>query len=119
MKGFASLLILLTFLLKSADAGEPLKLIGTVPLPGVTGRFDHFAIDAAGKRLFVAALGNNTLEVIDVLKKQRVTTIRGLRKSTGVAFLSEKNQIGVAAGDDGVFKVFSGTDYKLVATISG
>jgi len=29
------------------------------------GRFDHFAIDAKGHRLFVAALGNNTVEVLD------------------------------------------------------
>ena len=31
-------------------------------------RFDHFAIDAKGQRLFVAALGNNTLEVIDLAR---------------------------------------------------
>ena len=38
------------------DAAEPsaLKLVQTIPLPGVTGRFDHFAIDIKGQRLFVA-----------------------------------------------------------------
>ena len=37
-----------------------LKLNRTIPLTGVQGRFDHFAADIQGKRLFVAALGNNT-----------------------------------------------------------
>jgi hypothetical protein len=100
-------------------AQDTLKLVGTVPLPGVTGRFDHFAIDPGGQRLFVAALGNNTLEIINVLNKERVKSISGLRKPCGALFLAEKNQIGVSAGDDGVFKVFSGEDYKLVATVSG
>jgi hypothetical protein len=31
-----------------------LKLTQTIPLPGVKGRFDHFAIDTKGQRLFVA-----------------------------------------------------------------
>ncbi len=35
-------------------------------MPNVQGRIDHMAIDVAGQRLFVAALGNNTLEVVDV-----------------------------------------------------
>jgi len=39
----------------------PLKLTKTIALPGVEGRIDHFALDAAGERLFVCALGNNTV----------------------------------------------------------
>jgi YVTN family beta-propeller protein len=103
--------------LLSAPADDALKLIGTVPLPGVSGRFDHFAIDAEGQRLFVAALGNNTLEVIDVAKNARLTSVTGLHKPTGAVFIGDKNQIGVASGGDGVFKVFSGKDYRLLATV--
>jgi hypothetical protein len=106
-----------SFLVATIHAEDTLKLIATVPLPGVTGRFDHFAIDAQSQRLFVAALGNNTLEVINVFNKTRITSISALRKPTGAVFLADKNQIGVAAGGDGVFKVFSGEDYKLVATV--
>lgn len=109
--------VVLCGFLISARADDALKLIATVPLPGVTGRFDHFAIDTEGQRLFVAALGNNTLEIISVSNKSRITTIPGLRKPTGAVFLHDKNQFGVAAGADGVFKIFSGADYKLIATI--
>ena len=48
------------------DLPSTLELIRTVPLPGVVGRFDHFAVDIKAKRLFVAALGNDTLEVVDL-----------------------------------------------------
>ncbi len=49
-----------------------LKLAKTIPLPNVEGRFDHFAIDEKGQRLFVAALGNNTLEIVDLKNGQRL-----------------------------------------------
>src|SRR5437762_10591170 len=44
-----------------AQATDMLKLTKTIPLAGVKGRFDHFAADVEGKRLFVAALGNTHL----------------------------------------------------------
>ena len=109
-------LSLLCSLAMSIDAQEPaaLKLTKTIPLPGVKGRFDHFAADANGLRLFVAALGNNTLEVFDTKAAKRVKTIGKLHKPTGVLFLSEVNQIGVANGDDASFKLFDGASYNPV-----
>ena len=46
-------LFLLCSLPLCVRAQEPatLKLTKTIPLPGVKGRFDHFAIDAKGRRL--------------------------------------------------------------------
>jgi hypothetical protein len=72
---------------RAADPGT-LKLTQIVPLPGVKGRFDHFAIGANGHRLFVAALGNNTLEVTDITAGKRVQRITGLRKPTGIVYLT-------------------------------
>ena len=66
MKPAALLLLGMLNLTLPAAESAPLKLTQTIPLPGVKGRFDHFAIDSKGNRLFVAALGNNTLEVIDL-----------------------------------------------------
>jgi len=37
------------------QAAAPLKLIQTIPLPGVPGALDHMAIDVRGQRLFVPA----------------------------------------------------------------
>ena len=94
-----------------------LKLVQTIPLPGVEGRFDHFAIDAKGHRLFVAALGNNTLEVLDIAAGQRLKSIAGLHKPTGVLYLASPNQIAVANGDDGTFKLFDASSYELLKSL--
>ncbi len=102
----------------AAPAGT-LKLIQTISLPGVTGRFDHFAVDAKGHRLFVAALGNNTLEVLNVEAGQRLKSIGGLHKPTGVLYLASSNRIAVANGNDGTFKTFDGGSYELLKSLSG
>ena len=58
---------LLVTLCASVRAEAPaLQLERTIPLPEVTGRIDHMAIDLGRRRLFVAELGNNTVDVIDL-----------------------------------------------------
>lgn len=56
-----------------------LKLERVIPLPGVEGRIDHLAADVDGKRVFVAALGNGTVEVADVARGGRTGRIEGLK----------------------------------------
>src|SRR5215212_7625454 len=43
-----------------------LRRVQTIRLPGVEGRIDHLAVDLTDQRLFLAALENNTLEVVDL-----------------------------------------------------
>jgi DNA-binding beta-propeller fold protein YncE len=95
----------------------PLDFSKAIPLPDVQGRFDHFAIDVRGHRLFVAALGNNTLEVIDLAAGKHLRSVAGMSKPTGVLYLLESNQIWVANGESGVVKVLDGTSYENVHTI--
>jgi DNA-binding beta-propeller fold protein YncE len=102
----------------AAAEAQTLKLLHTIPLPGVKGRFDHFAIDPKGQRLFVAALGNDTLEILDIAQAKRLHSITGLHKPTGVLYLANENQIAVANGDDGTFRIYSGQDYKSVVTVN-
>ncbi|RYD35623.1 MAG: hypothetical protein EOP86_07995 [Verrucomicrobiaceae bacterium] len=83
-----------------------------IPLPGVEGRFDHASYDPRTNRLFFAALGNNTVEIVDVVKATRVHTVTGLKKPTGVLFLAEWNMFAVANGDDGTCRFFDGADYS-------
>jgi len=91
----------------------------TVPLPGVKGRFDHFAIDATNHRLFIAALGNNSLEVIDVNAGQHLQSIPGMSKPTGVLYLADLNQVLVANGSDGTLKFLNGTTFNLERNLTG
>jgi DNA-binding beta-propeller fold protein YncE len=110
----------LTLLACAVQSAEPatLKLTQTIPLPGVKGRFDHFAIDVKGRRLFVAALGNNTLEVIDLAAGKRIQSVPGMSKPTGLLYLPVVNQVVVANGDDGTLKILDGAGFKVVKTLT-
>lgn len=103
--------------LQSAEVNA-LRQVQTIPLPGVEGRIDHFGVDVQGQRLFVSALGNNTLEVLDLQHGKRLTSITGLREPQGVLFVPEENKLFVANGDDGTCRVFDGSFYKLLATVN-
>src|SRR5689334_21727905 len=100
-----------------AAQGATLTLAHTVPLPGIKGRFDHFAMDVKGQRLFVAALGNNTVEVIDIANAKRLYSIPSLHKPTGLVYLPDPNEIGVANGEDGTLRIYDGKDYRLTSTV--
>src|SRR5713226_8193491 len=66
--------------LQSPDAQEPLSFVRSIDLPRVEGRIDHLAFDAAGQRLYVAALGNNTVEVLDLKSGSHVKSVPGFRE---------------------------------------
>ena len=108
------LLLALTLLTRTAHAqeGAPLRLVQTIPLPHVEGRIDHMAVDLHGQRLFVAALGNNTLEVLDLQAGTHLHTITGLHEPQGVVFLSESNTIVVTNGQTGACDLFDGTAFQ-------
>ena len=118
MKIVAVLLVALVTCASFAQEAT-LKLTHTIPLNGVKGRFDHFAIDPQGQRLFIAALGNNTLEVIDLAAGKRIQSVPSMSKPTGVLYLSEAKQVCVANGDDGTLKILDGGDFKVLKNLIG
>src|SRR5229473_4769312 len=66
----------------SPEHPRPLVLTEAIPLPGVQGRFDHFGFDRKNQ-LFVAALGNNSVEEIDISARTRVHSITGIANPQG------------------------------------
>ena len=94
-----------------------LTLERTIPLPHVEGRIDHFSLDAAGQRLFVAALGNNSVEVVNLAEGKVSRSIPGLSEPQGIFFLAETNRLYVANGGDGAVHIFNGTTFAAVATV--
>ena len=110
------------FLLASAALGyaqatQPLRLEKTIKLPDVQGRIDHLAVDLKGGRLFVAALGNNTVEVIDIKAGKRAKTIAQLQEPQGVLYVAETNRLYVANGKDGSVRVFDADSYAPLKTL--
>jgi DNA-binding beta-propeller fold protein YncE len=101
------------------NEGSALRPVQTIDLPGVEGRIDHFAVDVKGKRLFMAALGNGTVEVLDTAAGRRVGSVAGLRKPQGVGFVAETGEIAVACGDDGTLRFYEAGTLKPTGVIEG
>jgi len=93
------------------------KLKQTIPLPGVEGRIDHLALDAASDRLFVCALGNNTVEVLDLRKGERIHSVTGLGAPQGIAYIPELNRIFVANDKGGICRIYNGKSFEAVGAL--
>jgi DNA-binding beta-propeller fold protein YncE len=96
----------------------PFKLKQTVPLPGVEGRIDHFALDAAGERLFVCALGNNTAEVLDLRKGERIHSITGLGSPQGIVYIPQLDRLFVANDKGGILKIYDARSFQSVGELN-
>jgi DNA-binding beta-propeller fold protein YncE len=89
------------------DASDPLLVeVARVALTGVDGRIDHLAYDASGSRLYVAALGNGTIEVVDVAKGAVASRIDKLEEPQGVVCLPDSKQVAFTTGGDGKLRVY-------------
>src|SRR3984957_6202830 len=98
-----------------AEAPRPLVLTEAIPTPGVQGRFDHFGFDGKNQ-LFVAALGNNTVEVIDISARVRSHTITGIPNPQGAAYAPDAKKLFVASSK-GKLRIYAGENFDLVKEI--
>jgi DNA-binding beta-propeller fold protein YncE len=109
------LVVLAAISLTQAAAGEnaeapALRLEAKIPLGDVRGRIDHMAVDLGRHRLFVAALGNDSLAVVD-LQAQRVDHLIGdLAEPQGVGYDPATDTLYVANAGDGSVRLFKGPD---------
>src|SRR5256884_3115931 len=103
--------------LPGASDRAPLLLVQEIPLPQVEGRIDHFTFDAKRKRVIGAALGNNTVEIVDTFAGRDIHSIKGAADPQGVAYVSEFNKLFVANGTDGKLRIYDGDSFKLLDTI--
>jgi DNA-binding beta-propeller fold protein YncE len=100
----------------SAENVVGLKLVQSIPLPGVDGRIDHFSVDVKGRRAFLAALTKNTVEVVDLDAGRMIRTLPGFAKPQGVCFVTSLNKLFVATGADGALKTLDGTTLAVLHT---
>jgi DNA-binding beta-propeller fold protein YncE len=88
---------------------------------------DHLYVDLESKRLFVAALSNKTVEVVDLKAGKRIFSIPGLSKPHSVFYSPEFKRLFVADGcaesdvnchgSLKIFKIFDGDTFKLLKTL--
>ncbi len=100
----------------SPVVAAPLTLEQTIPLPGVQGRIDHLDIDLVHHRLFVAALGNGSVEAVDLSAGKVSGRITGLSEPKGVAWLSGRDELVVASGD-GLVRFYRAADLSALAQL--
>jgi hypothetical protein len=96
---------------------ERLTLIKEIPLPSVKGRIDHMAMNLKDQVLYIAALGNHTIEVVDIKNSKHIHSIQDVDEPQGVAYIPETNELVVASGGTGDCVFYNAADYSLVATL--
>jgi WD40 repeat protein len=96
---------------------DQLVLLKTVPLPQVRGRMDHMDVNPEDQLVYLAALGNNSLEIIDIKKGKHVHSITGLDEPQGVCYIPTHKEIFVANGGNGLCSFYNAETYQLLASI--
>jgi DNA-binding beta-propeller fold protein YncE len=118
MRPFMSAAMLFFIGLQPGSSPEPLRMVRAIELPRVEGRIDHLALDSTGEKLFVAALGNNTVEVLDVNNGTHLKSLPGFREPQGIASATDAKVIAVANGQGEGIQLIDVTDYHPIKAVS-
>lgn len=117
---FASIVVLALAAIAAsgqAHAQAPLHLIATIPLANVAGRIDHLAFDAARQRLWISALGNDTVEVIDLATGARIKSIAGFHEPQGIVAVPDQKAVAVANGASGTLQLVDAETFQSRWTV--
>jgi len=96
----------------AGDANQWLRSVAVVPLPNVSGRIDHLAFDADRQHLFVAALRNDTVEVIDTAKNTHLKSLPSFHEPQGIAIAPDLPAVAIANGDTGTLQLLDANTFQ-------
>jgi DNA-binding beta-propeller fold protein YncE len=109
--------ILFPAILEAQDKA-PLKLVATIPLPGLKdGDFDHFAPDIEGQRLFLTAEENNKLEILDAKANKHLRTLDNIKAPHSALFRKDLKKLFVVEGDASAVKIYDTDSFKLLGEV--
>jgi hypothetical protein len=94
-----------------------LQLRQTIQLPGVNGRLDHMAVDLEKRRLFVAAVANGTLEVLDLGAGKVINSLTGFKDTQDAVFIGGHFNKLYVSSLDGTLRIFQGESFRLVQAL--
>jgi len=103
---------------QAAEPAPPLVLERTIPLTGVSGRIDHMEVDLRRGRLFVAELGNGTVDAVDIPTGKIVHRIDGLNEPQGIGYAPQADLVGIASAGDGSVRFFQGENLSPAGSVS-
>jgi len=104
--------------IEAKQTSPALRLIATIRLPAVSGRIDHLAFDMARQRLFVAALGNDTVEVLETTRSVYLRSVTGFREPQGIAVVPDLGAVAVANGEAGTLQLVDAETFATRWTIN-
>lgn len=102
----------------AAQATLP-KPVADIAMPGVKGRIDHFGADAKRHRLFVAALGNDTLEILDTGVRKRERSLDGFGEPQGIVHVPDTKRVFVANGSANRVDILDAESLVLLGHVTG
>src|SRR5258708_36036384 len=119
MKKFLAVLALAPFCAVNSRAQEnaPLRLVQTIPVPGVERKWDHFGVDLKSNRLFVTSEEEPALEVFGLQTNKHISTLTDFKEPQNVLPLPELKEILVVAVRDSALKILDYSVLKLTADI--
>lgn len=120
-----SIVLLAAFLYGGSTGCKGQKEFGThllhidkiISLPDVRGRIDHLDINLKDQVVYVAALGNNTLEAVDLRTGNIIHSIKGLNEPQGIGYIPQNEEIFVANGGNGDCYFYNVHSFQKVATV--
>jgi DNA-binding beta-propeller fold protein YncE len=118
MRALMLVAVLLFVAIQPSSQQAPLSMVRAIELPRVEGRIDHLALDLTGEKLFVAALGNNTVEVVDVKNGTHLKSLPGPREPQGIVGVPDAKLIAVANGQGDGIQLIDASDYRFTKAIS-
>ncbi|MGZ5178843.1 MAG: YncE family protein [Ramlibacter sp.] len=99
---------------RAAAAPGDLRLVARVEMPGVEGRLDHLAYAPGANRLFVAGLGADSVQVIDLGTSRPASRLQA-SEPQGLAYSAALRRVYVANGRAGTVEAFEGSTRVAVA----
>ena len=94
-----------------------LYLSKSIALPNVKGRIDHLDVNLKDQIVYIAALGSNTVEVVDLNHGKVVHSITGLDEPQGIGYIPQNHEIFIANGGNGDCYFYNANTFEKIAAI--
>ncbi len=99
----------------TVENNAALTLIGRIPVPNMTGTWDHLTADFATNRLFASAQEDNQVRVFDLVARKPLYTIAGgFDRPQGLYYVPGTDALAVTNGKDGSLRSFNGKTYEPI-----
>jgi hypothetical protein len=99
----------------TAEKNDALTLVDRIPVPDMTGTWDHLTVDPGTDRLFASAQEDNQVRVFDLIARKPLYTISGgFDRPQGLYYVPDTNSLAVTNGKDGSLRSFNGKTYEPI-----